>query len=550
MATKNDAYAKKLATQTKGATVPSGKNPVALDKTVQPKPYGSNISNFDPTNAVHIQLADAGEEYARAQRSGDKNGMNIAAAKGQAIRAQFGGDKSSFSNNIGLSTFIQPTLSLDKVTNDLQSSTKAQIDSGTANINAARDQQLMALAKQLNDSVAAGDMSIRDAQDAYKSQQEQINQLSYNQQEVTDLSAQDRGIQNSMQYLGMQAGDNARNNQLVNQNMTTRDRAIADVKTRLEAIKNNNALDMANANVNAAYQSTQLAGNMNAQMYGKLADLGAQDFFTQRGYQHDSDMASLGQAYNKENMAIGQRNQEKNLAIGQHNQEKNMLIQHGYDKENMGIQFKNEMSKMAKGQEYDMVKIKENYRYDMKKIAQQFSNEKTLISKRAEAAAHQSADDFEKKLKEDERLYQIQLGREGAKYVPDSPEWKLKRSQMEEAHQAEMDMKYKNAVFEGASKAIFEDPYIKENGVNPPDKPKNYDKLKTSDPKRKTYDKQLEAYKRADNFLNGTAKMDNLMYVKPEPQKFGPPDPRKDAGGTGNQLTPEEIRRLTFGRTR
>lgn len=66
--------------------------------------YGSNVVGFDPNNATHKALADAGQAWWDAKVKGDTAGMSAAAAKGNEIRAS-GGIPASYDSKAGITTF-------------------------------------------------------------------------------------------------------------------------------------------------------------------------------------------------------------------------------------------------------------------------------------------------------------------------------------------------------------------------------------------------------------------------------------------------------------
>src|SRR6185312_1736508 len=115
----------------------------------------------------------------------------------------------------------------------LRKMTESAFSSQDALLQQTRDEELSALQKALNDAVAQGEISVREAERQFEMNKQEIDKRAYQDAELTQLMSQDRGIQNSAQSIGLMQGDQARRQSLLNTNMSDRDMRINDVRDRL-----------------------------------------------------------------------------------------------------------------------------------------------------------------------------------------------------------------------------------------------------------------------------------------------------------------------------
>lgn len=294
---------------------------------------------------------------------------------------------------------------------DMSSAYKAQ---QKASLASARDSQLAYLKKAYATAVSDGEISIRDADEAYASQAERINQQAYLDAEQTSLYSQDMGIQNSQQAVGLQQGDNARKNSLINTNMTTRDKRVADIRDRLTAIKTQKNLDM--ANVNAQYESGLAQAQATAdQMY-------ASNMF---GLQSSNYSAERDQNYARQNM-----NYQNDLQLGQ------MSQQQQYALDNMSTQQKYALEQIVKSGEIDVQKMNVQHGLDIDTMAKQLANDLTkmnvsfgqssaLQSQSSANSIKQAQTEYALKAQAEENAYQKQLKRDLAGVTKGTPEYTI-----------------------------------------------------------------------------------------------------------------------------
>lgn len=103
--------------------------------------YGANVQGFDAKNASHVQLADAGQQWATANAAGNTAGMSAAAALGNQIRSGVQG--ASYDSVKGVSTL--PTVSMPK-TPAISSTSSVSMPQGIMNVASAPDLQREAAA--------------------------------------------------------------------------------------------------------------------------------------------------------------------------------------------------------------------------------------------------------------------------------------------------------------------------------------------------------------------------------------------------------------------
>lgn len=195
--------------------------------------------------------------------------------------------------------------------------------------------QINALQKAYENAVAEGQISIRDAEDAFQAQKAELEKMHYDQTEKTALYGQDMGIQFSPQVMGLMAGDEARNQKLQNSNLTDRDRKIFDVQTRLKNLATQRDLDIANTTAQHDYALAQAQAAAEGEVQGKM-------FSAQLG----NMQAKQANQMQQDNMAL-----QNQFTLGQ------MTMQHGFDLDKMSYQQRYALEQMAKAYGYDMSKM-------------------------------------------------------------------------------------------------------------------------------------------------------------------------------------------------
>lgn len=261
-----------------------------------------------------------------------------------------------------------------------------------AQLASSRDSQLKELQSAYADAISAGNGDIRTANSDYEAQGNAINNQAYLDAEQTALYGNDMGIQNSQQMMGLMAGDNARKNSLINQNMTERDKRIADINDRLTAIKTKRDLDIANTKsqydsglLQARSQAGQMYGN---NMFGLLQD----DYSANRTQQN----------------ALRQMDYQNKITLGQ----------------------------MDKQQSYSLEALAKNFDYDLQKMQAQYGYSSSLQAQQAAASASAASQAYRQKIAYEEQKYQVDLQRALNGLDPNTKEGKLivatKKSEFED----------------------------------------------------------------------------------------------------------------------
>ena len=108
---------------------------------------------------------------------------------------------------------------LNAIYGNIRNQAQAQYQTQSAAIEKMRAASLAEVKKAYEDAVTQGDMSVREAQQAFEAQAAEINKQAYLDSERTAVYGNEMGLQNSQQMLGLMAGDNARKNNLINSNI-------------------------------------------------------------------------------------------------------------------------------------------------------------------------------------------------------------------------------------------------------------------------------------------------------------------------------------------
>lgn len=329
---------------------------IAMDST---SPEKARLYAQDQARIKYLTEQRAKNGEALSSGNAYKDGLYLEARKNltPADKAYYNPD------NVMLRQQGESEARMNAMNGMLQNQADASMQSQEALLSQARDQKILELQKALNDAVTEGKISVRDAEAQFEEQKGVIEQEAYNDTERTELVAQDRGIGNSQQMLGLQASDNMRKNSMINTNMTTRDRRINDISDRLNNIKNKSSLDIAGANADFGYGMANAQGQVNAQMAQNMFNMNMQDFEMTKGQQFSLDQAG-----------IAQKNQQAILAQQQGYTQQNMQQQQGYTQQNMQTAQNFDLAKMSTQQKYQLEQMAKSFGYDLGKmsVAQQY----------------------------------------------------------------------------------------------------------------------------------------------------------------------------------
>src|SRR6185312_8922733 len=188
----------------------------------------------------------------------------------------------------------------------------------------------------------------------FEENKKNIEKQAYQDSEMTQLHSQSRGIQNSQQMLGLMQGDNARRDSLINTNVTERDRRVADVKDRLNMIKNQSKLQMASASAQHGYGLAGARGQADAQMYQNMFNMNFDDYKMNREQQFALDKGQLDHENNKQLQAQQQAYTLENMNLQQRYTLEQFATQHGYKLGEMSVEQTYRLAQMAQQNGYDV----------------------------------------------------------------------------------------------------------------------------------------------------------------------------------------------------
>lgn len=370
---------------------------------------------------------------------------------------------------------IQQQQQMQALVRMLQQSAQSQFSSQQAMLGQARDAQIAQLEKAYADAVAQGEISVREAQQAFEEGKAEIDKNAYMQAQQTQLMAQDRGIQNSQQLLGHMSADEQSKMSMINQNMTTRDKRVADIKDRIRAVQQKKDLDISSANRDYNYGLAKAKGDIDARMYQAQFQMGLDDYKMNRqenfetnkmGYQQLLDFdkmdkqntITLGQMAYSHGLDLQKMDKQQVLDLAKMAKEqgyridlsklqsdlniKEMGVQHGFNKQMEGIRHSNNVAIIDKQGNWDLKKMATQHGYDMSKMNAQQKAQIASINAQAKAQANADA-----------QAYEQAMQRELNKHTPGTKEYKIMQGQIKanaEAIKAEIHTKAlaeANAVF-------------------------------------------------------------------------------------------------------
>lgn len=263
---------------------------------------------------------------------------------------------------------------LQNISDMYRNTSDSFLDEQVANFDRQLSNQISQLEQSYAQAVSEGKISIRDAEQAFNAQKGEIEKLAYQQSEANKLNANSLGIQNSQQRIGLQQGADARENTLHNTNMSERDKRIADIRDRITALQTQKNLAITNAENEYGYNVAGAQAQSN-QMYNQsMSDLMNQNYFTQLGMQHDTNMMDRQHMYSKE-MA----NFQNSLDINK------MYVGKDIDIEKMEKEMATQLSNQLKIMEKD-------YGYKFSLSAEEQENAISRISAQASANAQAAID--------------------------------------------------------------------------------------------------------------------------------------------------------------
>jgi hypothetical protein len=286
----------------------------------------------------------------------------------------------------------QRAIEMEALERYLSESRDSYIANQEAILQANLDMQLAELENALNQAVADGELSVREAEQQFEQQKQALEKQAYLASERTQLYGQEMGLQNSQQMVGLIQGDTARAMELSNQNMSERDKRIADIRTRIDNIRNQyrTSVNLANQQFRTGMAQAQSQADMifNQNMFG----LKQEDYIANRQQYFQELNMAVQQKYN-----IDMANLESTLAIDR------MNIQHGLDLEKMEVQLQHDIKKMGIENKYRMQQIAAQAAAQMRAAEAEFQRQLRLAdpnTPEGRIMAQKAEAEFAQKLKQ------------------------------------------------------------------------------------------------------------------------------------------------------
>lgn len=249
---------------------------------------------------------------------------------------------------------------------------KTMYDASFANaksgLDANKSNQLAELQKAYADAVTNGELTVREAEEAFNAQKSELDAAAYQASQQRGVLGAQRGIGNSQQLAGMQATDQANFDKLKNSATTARNTQVNEIRQRINALTTQKDLDL--AKVNESYNAALSGARSQADLQYNAAvnNLNAGDYAADRAF--SEQMAQLNSA---------QQAQMAQLNMQNVNAGAQAILQSKLNAQAQQAGFKNqvEMQQMAHGQALEILAKQAGYQsaqdavrhgYDMEKL--------------------------------------------------------------------------------------------------------------------------------------------------------------------------------------
>jgi hypothetical protein len=275
----------------------------------------------------------------------------------------------------------------------LKGSSDSFYENQEAMLDNQREQQITDLLKAYEDAIAQGEMSIDEAEEQLQANMSQINENAFNQEQLSRNMAQEMGIQNSQQSMGMRASDNQRTNEFKQDATSERDSRINTLKDRIANITKQKDLDVAQAKNDYSTGLRQAQAQADQMFNENMTNLKMEDLsaFRQNEYDiskmntqqrmqmeqmakafgYDLEKMSQQQIYAMEQFAKQHDYDLEKMNLGQEFDLDKMKQQDEYNKENIDKQHEQDKEKMEIGKQYDLEKMKQQNAYELGQMNQQ-----------------------------------------------------------------------------------------------------------------------------------------------------------------------------------
>lgn len=317
------------------------------------------------------------------------------------------------------------------------------IDNQTAQADTAYAENTTELQKAYDRAIQEGTMDKEEARKQFDQGVEAINQQAYQQQQVNNLTGQQRGIQNSQQMIGLQQGNQRNQLNQTNESRNARDDRIADIRNRLATITNEHDLNLAFAgrehnntlrSIDAQGRQMYAEGMQNIdmarfqgaqQLHGQMMSNKQQNQYAiqqmDRQQQHNLQTLEAKHGYTME-----QLDQQNIYTLGQ------MKVQHGYSMEQQQAAFQQDLAKMARQAGYNSNLETQRHNNTIKQIG-------------AQASAG---------IEQEKKQYERERSRMTAQFTPGTPEYNIRNNQLKEASEQRMTQIHQDAVMGALSETM------------------------------------------------------------------------------------------------
>lgn len=306
-------------------------------------------------------------------------------------------------------------------------------------INTSLEEQLTRLEKAYQEAVRQGEMSEEEAMEQFEEQVKAINQHAYQNSQITNLAAEQRGIGSSQQMLAMHQGDQRHTQELRNENVKSRDKRINDIRDRIAQITNEYNLDVNLAETTAELALRQAQAQADQMFNTGMSELNMMQY----------------QAYlqTKQHLTIEEQrhlNILEQMAKQQQYTQDNMHLQQRFTQENMNLQHTLDLDKMKTQHGYDLEKIDIQFNNDLTKMAKQFGYETRLNNQRHSQALGQIRAQRDSAIKQAEAQYKAERQRLYNSYHnKNSQEFKIREAQLKEARDQMIQQIHTNSIVDG-----------------------------------------------------------------------------------------------------
>ena len=174
------------------------------------------------------------------------------------------------------------------------------------------------LKKQEEDAKKSHDLSIKQANEAYKKTEEDLQLNRYKQQQEMNASAVSRGIQYSPQQLGLETVADINLNNNITEASTKRNELLNNLEIELNKVMGNIVL----GNQEAVNNYNSVIGNLNAEYLDKVANWTYNDAQTEAERKWQAEQTKKDQQFQKEMQEASQKWQSKENALDRDLQKK------------------------------------------------------------------------------------------------------------------------------------------------------------------------------------------------------------------------------------